>query len=69
MWIDFIDLIKACLKDSYALPNIDLLVDSIACNELMSFMDSYSSFHQIRLDLENEENTLLLQNMGLIVVK
>ena len=30
MCVDFIDLNKACPKDSYPLPQIDVLVDSIA---------------------------------------
>ena len=28
--VDFIDLNKACLKDSYPLPQVDVLVDSMA---------------------------------------
>ena len=30
MCVDFMDLNKACLKDSYPLPRIDTLVDSTA---------------------------------------
>ena len=30
MCVDFIDLNKACLKDSYPLPRVDVLVDSMA---------------------------------------
>lgn len=41
MCVDFIDLNKACLKDSFPLPRIDLLVDSTSGHELLSFMDVF----------------------------
>ena len=40
MCIDFIDLNKAYPKDSYPLPRINLLVDSMAGHQLLSFMDA-----------------------------
>ena len=48
--IDFTDLNKACPKDSYPLPHIDLLVDSTAGHQLLSFMDTFFKYNQIRLD-------------------
>ena len=48
--VDFIDLNKACPKDSYPLPRIDQLVDSIARHKLLSFMDAFSGYNQIKLD-------------------
>ena len=39
MYVDFRDLNKACLKDDFPLPHIDVLVDNTAGNGLMSFMD------------------------------
>jgi len=45
MCIDFIDLNRACPKDSYPLLKIDKLVDSTAGHEVMSFMDAFSSYH------------------------
>ena len=41
MYVDYIDLNKACLKDSYPLPRIDQLVDSTAGHQLLSFMDAF----------------------------
>lgn len=35
--IDFIDLNKACLKDSFPLPRIDQLVESAASHERTEF--------------------------------
>ena len=43
MCIDFTDLNKACPKDSYPLPRVDVLVDSTAQHQLLSFMDAFSS--------------------------
>ena len=50
MCIDFIDLNKACPKDSYPLPRIDQLVDSTVGHKLLSFMDAFSGYNQIRMD-------------------
>ena len=50
MCVDFIELNKACLKDSYLLPRVDVLVDSTARHQLLSFMDAFSSYNQIKMD-------------------
>ena len=41
MCVDFMDLNKACPKDSYPFPRIDVLVDSTARHQLLSFMDAF----------------------------
>jgi hypothetical protein len=45
MCVDFTDLTKACPKDSFPLPRVDLLVDSTARHELLSFMDAFSGYN------------------------
>ena len=50
MWVDFTDMNKACPKDSHPLPRVDVLVDSTAQHQLLSFMDAFSSYNQIRMD-------------------
>ena len=55
--IDFTDINKACPKDSFPLPRIDLIVDAIAGHELLSFMDAFSSYNQISIDLDDKEKT------------
>ena len=47
--VDFTDLNKVCPKDSFPLPKIDQLVNSVAGHERMSFLDSYYGYHQIPL--------------------
>ena len=51
--VDFTDLNKACPKDSYPLLRVDVLVDSTARHQLLSFMDAFFGYNQIKLD-ENE---------------
>ena len=53
MCMDFTDLNKACLKDSFPLPRIDQLVDSKAGHKLLSFMDAFSGYNQIRMAEED----------------
>ena len=55
--VDFTDLNKACLKDSFPLPRIDQLVDSTAGHKLMTFMDAFSGYNQIVMDEDNQEKT------------
>ena len=43
--VDFTDLNKACPKDSYPLPRVDVLVDSTARHQLLSFIDAFSSYN------------------------
>ena len=42
MCVDFIDLNKACPKDSFPLLKIDQLVDSTAGHKLLTFIDRKS---------------------------
>ena len=55
MCVDFTDLNKCCLKDPYLLPRIDKLVDIVAGCEVMSLLDCFSGYHQIRLNPNDEE--------------
>ena len=48
--VDFTDLNRVCPKDSYPLPRIDTLVDSTARHHLLSFMDAFSEYNQIRIE-------------------
>ena len=65
MCVDFTNLNKACPKDSYLLSRIDQLVDSTAGNKLLSFMDAFSGYNQIRMDEANQEKTSFVTSQGL----
>ena len=49
MCVDLTDLNRACPKDSYPLPRINTMVDSTASHELLSFMDAFSRYNQIKM--------------------
>ncbi len=55
MCIDFIDLNRAYPRDHYPLPIIDRLVDSTIGHAVCSFVDIILGYHQIKLDLDDEE--------------
>ena len=48
--IDFTDINRACPKDSFPLPWIDLIVDATTGHELLSFMNAFSGYNQISMD-------------------
>ena len=69
MCMDFTNLNKACPKDSYLLPRIDHLVDSTAGHKLLSFINSFSGYNQIRMDEMDQEKTSFITNQGMFCYK
>ena len=69
MCVDFTDINKACPKDSYPLPRVDVLVDSTARHQLLSFIDAFSSYNQIRMHEDNQEKTSFVTSQGLFCYK
>ena len=69
MCVDFTNLNKAYPKESYPLPRIDQLVDSTAGYKLLSFMDVFSGYNQIRMDEVDQEKTSFITNPGLFCYK
>ena len=67
--VDFTDLNKACPKDSFPLPRIDQLVDSTARHKLLTFMDAFSGYNQIRMAEEDQEKTSFITSQGLYCYK
>ena len=51
--MDFTNLNKACPKDSFPLPRIGQLVDSIAGHKLLTFMNTFSGYNQIKMTEED----------------
>ncbi|XP_008227183.1 PREDICTED: uncharacterized protein LOC103326723 [Prunus mume] len=43
--MDYRDLNRACPKDEFPLPNMDILIDSTSGQGLLSFMDGFSSYN------------------------
>jgi hypothetical protein len=69
MCVDFTDLNKACPKDSFPLPRIDLSVDSTFEHELLSFMDAFSRYNQIYMEETDQEKTAFITDRGLYCYK
>ena len=69
MCVDFTDLNKACPKDGFPLPQIDQLVDSTAGHKLLTFMDAFSRYNQIKMDEEDQEKTAFITSQGLYCYK
>ena len=67
--MDFMDLNRACPKDSYPLPRIDTLVDSTARHQLLSFIDVFSKYNQIRMNEADQEKTSFVISQGLFCYK
>ena len=62
--IDFTDVNRACPKDSFPLPRIDLIVDATAGHELLGFMDAFSGYNQINMDPNDQEKTSFVIAQG-----
>ncbi|KAL0308953.1 UNVERIFIED_CONTAM: Retrovirus-related Pol polyprotein from transposon gypsy [Sesamum radiatum] len=56
---------QSCLKDPYALPQIDLLVDSTARCALFSMMDANQGYHQIFMAEEDRDKTSFITENGI----
>jgi hypothetical protein len=69
MCIDYTDLNKHCLKDSFPLPRIDQVVDCTDGNILLCFLDCYSGYHQIALHLDDEDKTAFITPNGIYCYK
>ncbi|XP_074560387.1 uncharacterized protein LOC141816515 [Curcuma longa] len=62
--VDFRDLNKACPKDCYPLPRIDQLVDSTAGFEYICMLDVYQGYHQIPLDVTDQDKVSFITADG-----
>ena len=62
--MDYSDLNKGYPKDSFPLPRIDQLVDATSGDTLLSFMDAFSGYNQIRMAPEDEEHTSFVTDQG-----
>ena len=57
MCTDFRDVNKACPKDDFPLPNIDMIVDMTSGFKMYSLMDGFSGYNQIKSAPEDQEKT------------
>lgn len=59
MYVDFTNLNSTYLKDGYLLPRINTLVDSKIGYPIMSFLDAFLGFHQIKMHPKDYEKIIV----------
>ena len=69
MCVDYTDLNAACPKDPYPLPSIDQLIDATAGHLMLSFMDAFSGYNQIKMAPEDCEKTAFITHRGVYSYK
>ncbi|XP_074327805.1 uncharacterized protein LOC141665719 [Apium graveolens] len=60
MCVDYTDLNDACPEDPYPLPNIDQLIDATSGHIMLSFMDAFSGYNQIKMNLKDIPKTTFI---------
>ena len=69
MCVDFRDLNKACPKDNFSLPHIDVIVDNAASSAMYSFMDGFSGYNQIMMAVMDKIKTAFITEWGIYCYK
>jgi hypothetical protein len=64
MCVNYTGLNKACPKHPFPLPRIDQIVDSTSGCEALSFLDAYSSYHQITMKESDQLMTSFVTPFG-----
>ena len=67
--IDYTNLNDVCPNDSWLLPQIDQIIDSTARHDMLSFIDAFSSYHQILMFQLDEEKTSFVTPHGIYCYK
>jgi hypothetical protein len=57
MCVDFTNLNKPCMKDDFPIEKVDKVIDDATNSEMLSLVDMFSGYHQIRVRKEDEEKT------------
>ena len=63
--MDFRELNKACPKDDFPLPHIVVLVDNMTGSALMSFMDGFLGYNQIKMVSKDMTKTTFTTEWGI----
>ena len=69
MCVDFRDLNKACPKDDFPLPHIDVIIDSVASSAMYSFMNGFSGYNQIIMAVMDKIKTAFITECGTYCLK
>lgn len=66
MYVNFMDMNKACSKDSYYLSWINQLVDNTVGHGMLSFWDTFSRYHRISMDPIEAEKAFFITDQGTV---
>lgn len=69
MYVDFTSLNNTCPINSFPLSWIYQLVDATIKHELLTFMDTYSSYNHIKMHVSDQEHPLFITNKWLYCYK
>ena len=62
--VDYRDLNRDSPKDNFPLPHINTLVDNTTKHSLISFMDRFFGYNQIKIALEDMEKIMFVTMWG-----
>jgi len=65
MCVDYTSLNKACPKNPFPLPHIDQIVDSTTGCKILSFLDAYFGYHQIKMKESDQLATSFITPFGM----
>lgn len=60
MCIDYPDLNKVCLKDTYPLSSIDRLIGGVVWHQVLSFLGMYYGYNQTPILASYNESTIFI---------
>ncbi|XP_074357139.1 uncharacterized protein LOC141696896 [Apium graveolens] len=60
MCVDYTDLNDVYPKDPYPLPNIDQLIDTTSRHKMLSFMDAFFGYNQIKMNPRDKPKTAFI---------
>jgi len=62
--VDFHALNKSSVKDNFVLPNMEMILQQVAGSNMMSLLDSFSRYNQIRVKRTNKCKTTFTTRWG-----
>lgn len=55
---------RTTIKDPFSVPFLETALESVAWQEVYFFLNGYSGYSQIRLDVEAQEKTTIITEWG-----
>jgi hypothetical protein len=62
--VDFCALNRESVKDNFPLPNMELILQQVAGSQMMSLLDGFSGYNQIRVKREDKYKTTFTTRWG-----